>query len=252
MLFRSRESGLYDTKLGMYKVNADLLAASLEIGRARVFSPGWLENESVWLHMEYKFLLEILKSGMMEEFFRDFKKALVPFQPEERYGRSILENSSFIVSSAFSDASLHGTGFVARLSGSTAEFLAMWLLMNVGKKPFVLGPDRKLSLRFEPHLPEFLFLKHDTQKKFINKNGEETTVKIPKDSIAFMFLGKTLVFYHNPRRLDTFGKSRVSVKQISLQTTRGEKIEFKGDTVPSPWSLKVRDERVPRIDIELG
>ena len=42
------------------------------------------------------------------------------------------------------------------------------------------------------------------------------------------------------------------VKQILLQTTRGDKIEFKGDTVPSPYSLKVRDEFIPRIDIELG
>ncbi len=247
-----RESGLYDTKLGMYKVNADLSDVSLEIGRARVFSPGWLENESIWLHMEYKFLLEVLKGNLMEEFFKDFRKALIPFQPEERYGRSLLENSSFIVSSAFKDPSLHGTGFVARLSGSTAEFLTMWLLMNVGKKPFVLGPDKKLSLRFEPRLPEFLFVRQELEKKFIDKNGEQRVVKIPKNSLAFMFLGKTLVFYHNPKRLNTFGQTHVSVKKICLQNTRGQSIEFRGDTVPSPYAARVRDEWVPRIDIELG
>lgn len=247
-----RGSELYDSKLGMYKVNAPFLATSLEVGRACVFSPGWLENESIWLHMEYKFLLEMLKSGMTEEFFKDFQKALIPFQPAERYGRSVLENSSFIVSSAFIDPSLHGGGFVARLSGSTAEFLTMWLIMNVGKRPFILGPDGKLSLRFEPYLPAFLFTKEETERAFISKEGEESKIKIPKDSLAFMFLGKTLVFYHNPKRLDTFGKQRVAVKKITLQNTRGEKVEFRGDTVSGPYAARVRDEFIPRIDIELG
>ncbi|MFN2225738.1 MAG: cellobiose phosphorylase, partial [Anaerolineae bacterium] len=49
---RVRESDLYDRKLGMYKVNASLDGQSHEIGRARAFTPGWLENESIWLHME--------------------------------------------------------------------------------------------------------------------------------------------------------------------------------------------------------
>ena len=176
----------------------------------------------------------------------------MPFQSAERYGRSILENSSFIVSSVFPDASLRGTGFVARLSGSTAEFLNMWLLMNVGKRPFFLGPDGKISLRFEPHLPEFLFTQKEIVRVFVEKDGSERAVKVPKDSVAFMFLGKTLVTYHNPRRLDTFGKLRASVKKIALHEPRGRVTEFKGDTVPSPFSLRVRDEFIPKIDIELG
>ncbi len=247
-----RRSDLYDEKLGMYKVNGCMKEASLEVGRARVFTPGWLENQSVWLHMEYKYLLEVLKSGMHEEFFHDFQKALVPFQPPERYGRSVLENSSFIVSSVFPDDSLHGAGFVARLSGSTAEFLNMWLFMNVGKRPFVLGPDKKVSLRFEPHLPAFLFTQKETVRVFVEKNGQERAVKISKDCLAFMFLGKTLVVYHNPKRLDTFGKLRGAVKKVSLLEGRGRVIEFKGDTIPNPFSLRVRDGFIARIDIELG
>lgn len=248
-----RESAVYDSKLGMYKVSEALESVSLEVGRARVFNPGWLENESVWLHMEYKFLLEMLKNGMDEEFFKDWKKALVPFQPAERYGRSILENSSFIVSSAFFDATLHGAGFVARLSGSTTEFLNMWLFMNVGKRPFILGHDRKLSLRFEPHLPAFLFTQSPVVREWIDSEGRASKISVPKNGFAFLFLGKTLVVYHNPKRLDTFGKLRVSVKKISLSNNRGAVFaEFKGDTVPSPYSGKVRDSVVPRIDIELG
>ena len=52
-----KESDLFDRKLNMYKVNAPLGDQSHEIGRARAFAPGWLENESVWLHMEYRFCL---------------------------------------------------------------------------------------------------------------------------------------------------------------------------------------------------
>ena len=33
-------------------------------------SHGWLENESIWLHMEYKYLLELIRNGMYEAFLR--------------------------------------------------------------------------------------------------------------------------------------------------------------------------------------
>ena len=59
----------------MYKVNAPIASLPPDVGRTRVFAPGWLENESVWIHMEYKFMLEVLKAGLYEEFFEDFKKA---------------------------------------------------------------------------------------------------------------------------------------------------------------------------------
>ena len=117
-----RKSAIFDKGLGMYKICADLTKESEEIGRMRVFPRGWLENDSIWLHMEYKYLLELLKNGLFDEFYEDFYGALVCFLKPAVYGRSVLENSSFIVSSAHPDASLHGTGFVARLSGSTAEF----------------------------------------------------------------------------------------------------------------------------------
>ncbi len=119
-----KESDLYDGELSMYKVNASLADSSFELGRARAFTPGWLENESIWLHMEYKYLLELLRSGLYEEFFADFKKAAIPFQNPEIYGRSIYENSSFIASSRNPNPSCRGRGFVARLSGSTIEFIS--------------------------------------------------------------------------------------------------------------------------------
>lgn len=69
-----RQSGLYDGKLGMYKVNESLAGQPFELGRSRAFTPGWLENESIFMHMEYKYLLECLRAGLYTEFFQTLKK----------------------------------------------------------------------------------------------------------------------------------------------------------------------------------
>ncbi len=129
-------SELYDRKLKMYKLNVPLTKESYEIGRNKIFTPGWLENESIFLHMHYKFLFELLRSGLAEEYFAEIKNGVVAFLDPGRYGRSPLENSSFIASSRFPDARVHGTGFVARLSGSTAEWISMVFYMGMGAQPF--------------------------------------------------------------------------------------------------------------------
>ena len=56
-------SDLRDTKLQMYKMSASLADEPFEIGRMKAFDSGWLENESVWLHMSYKWYLELLRAG---------------------------------------------------------------------------------------------------------------------------------------------------------------------------------------------
>jgi len=170
-----KASGLYDRKLHMYKVNESLSGVSYEAGRALAFTPGWLENESIWLHMEYKYLLELLKSELYFEFTDALQKVAVPFLSPDSYGRSPLENSSFIASSANPDPATHGRGFVARLSGSTAEFLHMWQLMFFGKAPFYLE-DGELKLHFNPCIPHYL----------MPDNG----------CIEATFLGKINVRYH--------------------------------------------------------
>ena len=91
------------------------------------------------------------------------------------YGRSPLENSSFIASSANPDPLIHGKGFVARLSGSTAEFLSIWQIMLLGRELFTLQGGR-LSLALQPLLPAYL------------TRGCET--------IEATLLGKTRVVYH--------------------------------------------------------
>ena len=247
-----RKSPLFDRGLKMYKVNADLTRESDEIGRTRVFPRGWLENESIWLHMEYKFLLEVLRAGLFEDFYDDFKSVLVPFLKPEQYGRSILENSSFIVSSAHVDTALHGRGFVARLSGSTAEFLHMWLFMNVGKNPFRVLPEQGLVLSFEPKLPEWLFTKKRAFIDFTDQNQKAQTIEIPANCYAFNFLGETLVVYHNDKRKNTFGENAVEIQRNVLQYKKdGKTVDLASALIAAPYSEDIRKGKVARIDVYL-
>ncbi len=229
MYQKVRASELYDRQLGMYKVNASLENASFELGRARAFTPGWLENESIWLHMEYKYLLELLKSGLYQEYLADFVQMAVPFQNPDRYGRSIYENSSFIASSRNPDTACHGKGFVARLSGSTVEFLQMWKLMMFGKNTFV---EKKsgLLLQFEPTLPACLI-------------GEDGMVETT-------FMGSTRIVYHFADRKDYFPGS-YQVREIVMQYHDGSVYRTANSFVSSLAAVDVREGKVEAIDVHI-
>jgi len=245
-----RKTEIYDRKLKFYKINEDLSRETEEIGRIRIFPRGWLENESVWLHMEYKYLLELLRSGLSKEFCDTFKEVLVPFLKPECYGRSTLENSSFIVSSAHEDKGLHGQGYVARLSGSTAEFIHIWLMMNIGKKPFHLDARDRLSLSLKPILPGWLFTRRDQEIEMTDTAGQEKKIFVPKNSYAFNLFGKTIVIYHNPKRLDTFGEVRGYIKKIQINYDGKKPAAIINDSVvPSPYAQEIRDRQVAQIDV---
>ncbi len=246
-----KKSGLFDTKLNMYKVNETLADQPMEIGRNRVFSPGWFENESIWLHMEYKYMLEILRNELYAEFYQDFKQVFVPFLNPEVYGRSILEVSSFIVSSANPDPSIHGTGFTPRLSGATAEFIHILLFMTVGQKPFSINDKDELRLCFAPALPDWLFTK-DQKTIRLHEGNQSYEVILPANTFSFMFLGKTLVTYHNPDRKDTFGVGGVSPVSYTVKDYKGNTQHFSTDSLDGKIAADIRNREIQIIDIELG
>ncbi len=204
---RVRANELYDKELSMYRVNASIQNCSFELGRARAFTPGWLENASIWLHMEYKYLLELLQSGLYREFFNDLHTACIPFLSPAVYKRSTLENSSFLASSANPDKSIHGRGFVARLSGSTAEFLSIWRRMFFGVRPFAMEGDT-LVCRLQPAIPAYLI-------------GEERIVRA-------RFLGSMPVAYHMADGADHIpGEYRV--ERITLTRADGSTAAAQGE-----------------------
>lgn len=224
-----KASGMYDKKLSMYKVNESLEKASFELGRAKAFTPGWLENESVWLHMEYKYLLELIKSGLYREYFDDFKKAGVPFLPYETYGRSPLENSSFIASSANPNERIHGKGFVARLSGSTAEFLQMWELMMFGSKLFCLEQG-ELTLSLEPAIPAYL---------------------VPEDGrVCATLFGNIQVIYEAGSSRDLI-PGEYQVTGYELTGTDGKTLQVKGQSLSGEDAARVRDGQVSELVVTI-
>ena len=224
-------SPLYDKKLDMIKINAPIASAGQDIGRITVFSPGWLENESIWLHMEYKYLFELLRNDMAGEFFSLAKTALVPFFNPDIYGRSIYENCSFIVSSAHPDKTQHGQGFVARLSGATAEFISMWIAFTSGLKPFSMS-EKGLCLSLRPLLPAEFFTENNT--------------------FAFNFLGTCRVVYCNASRKDTFGPDAAQVKSYHIKYIDGTSEDIVGNCIYGKSAAAIRDGKAASIEVLMG
>ncbi|KAI7263879.1 hypothetical protein KC345_g9007 [Hortaea werneckii] len=196
-----KQSGLFDPVTSMYRTSVSLEEESHDIGRIRAFTPGWQERESNFLHMSYKYLLELLKAGLYDEFYSELKTSLIPFLDPAVYGRSTLENSSFISTGGNPDPLTHGRGFVARLSGSTAEFLSMWRTMMAGSHLFSME-DGELTLALNPALPGWLF----------DEQG----------NLSFTLLGGTEVTYYNPRHTDTFGEGKAVIQSLTLVFQSGE------------------------------
>lgn len=230
-----KQSGLRDEKLKMYTISASLVGQSYDMGRMMAFSPGWLENQSVWVHMSYKWYLELLRKGLYDQFYEEMVDGMLPFMNPDVYGRSLMECSSFIASSVFMDPSVQGRGFLARLSGSTAEFLSMWVLMMIGSKPFFMDENNELGMQLVPALPLWLFQ---------NSGGTSDSVTQEDDSqnsavltISFKLFASINVTYHNTLKTNLYG---ISPKRYVVGLRDGSTLDIKGPTIPSNIADKIR------------
>ena len=225
-LCRAVDAGeLFDGKLRMYRLCGSLEGESAELGRIRAFTPGVFERESVFLHAELKYLLAMFDAGLYAAAFERLYEALPAFFDPDVYGRSPLENSSYIVSSVHPDASLHGRGFMARLSGATAETLSLWLRVFPGRELFSADGE---GLRFTlaPRLPGRLF------------RGDGT--------LSFAFLGCRFT-YINPSRRDSFGPDGVRPRRL-----RADGLEIEGAALPPELAGRLREGRLKEIYAELA
>lgn len=242
-----RQSALRDNTLNMYTVSASLKGQSFDMGRMMAFTPGWLENESVWLHMSYKFYLELLRAGLYRQFFDEMSSGMLPFISSDQYGRSPMECSSFIASSAFEDPSVRGRGFLARLSGATAEFLSMWVLMMIGPSPFSLDGDTKqLQMRLAPTLPMAFFdgtVGTNNPDLIRQRRDEKIEEGAPVPTISFKLFSSIIVTYHNPEMRDLLGEPP---KRYEVGLRDGSREEIDGPTIPSDLAVKIR--RVVFVD----
>lgn len=236
-----RKSVLVDQPLKMYKLNECLARCPKEIGRARTFSRGWFENESIWLHMSAKYLLELIKNGLYDSFFTDAETMLVPFMNPAVYGRSILENSSFIASSDCPDPQARGRGFVARLSGTTAEFIHIWRLLTTGPEPFRMK-DGQLAFTPEPILPAEWFTETTIETRW-----NEKPISISENAFACALLGDILCVYHNPAKRNTYGDSAVRPVRYVLDG----KQTIGGAEIKGALAREIRDRHIGRLDVWL-
>ncbi len=247
-----RNSELHDPELEMVRCCTWLRDEPLEIGRIKSYARGWIENESIYTHMEYKWLLEVLRSGIYHDFFRDIRKALPPFMEASTYGRSLLENCSFIASSVFPDPLSHGRAFQPRLSGVTCEMLNVWAVMCAGAQPFYVDENRELNLRLRPILDEGFFTSDTVVREFWNGGGQLERLEIPEHSFAFQFLGHTLVVYSNPERRPSFGGIGVKPVEYKLSYRDGSTVTVEADALGKSLAKDVRAGLVRRIDVRLG
>jgi hypothetical protein len=246
------ESGLRDHGLSMYTISANLEGQSIDMGRTMAFPPGWAENQGVWMHMSYKFYLELLRHQLYQEFFDEATSGgLLPFMDSKIYGRSVTECSSFIASSAYEDPAKQGRGFLARLSGSTAEFLSMWVIMFMGPNPFFIDPnDHQLRMQLVPSLPAWIFesregssvdndeeLKNDPLLRLSLKQHPNTL------TVRFKLFSSIQVHYYNLRRTDLFGVSPIRYR-IGLRD--GTVFDVDGPTIGVDLADKIR--RVVFVD----
>jgi hypothetical protein len=249
---RVRKTEIYDTNLQMFKSCEPLTAQPAELGRILAYPSGWIENESIYTHMTYKWLLELLRNGLFEQFMEDVRNTLPPFLSADRYGRSTLENSSFIASSAYPDGTAHGQAFQPRLSGVTAEWLQIWTEMVCGGSPFYLGEDGGLNLCLKPALPEWLFTREAQQRAYWDRLDGWNQIEIPKNCFAFRFLSQVLVLYHNPGRKPSYGADAVSIAGGKVQYREGKVLRLEGDCMGSEIAHDVRSGLVKRMDFDLA
>jgi len=222
---RVRSSPLRDDVLKMYTISASLEGESVDMGREMAFAAGWLENQSVWLHMSYKYYLELLRQKMYEEFFDEMLGGgMLPFFDQKVYGRSLMECSSFLASSAFKDPRDHGRGFLARLSGSTAEFLSMWVLMFIGPNPFFMDEfSGQLQMRLVPSLPRWMF---------------DDSCNCGESTVSFKLFSSIDVTYHNHRgNSDLFN---VGPTRYVIVLRDGTSFRVSGPNIDSELADKIR------------
>ena len=174
------QSELFDKELKVFRTSCSLNNESKELGRICSFNPGWLERESDFIHMTFKYLLGLIKGGYFQEFFDKALTNIPCFMDPSIYGRSIFENVSFISTSVHPNKDIHGQGFYARLTGANSEIIDMQYSLLFGEHLFSLNEDG-LTIDVHPHIPISLFkddkivisLFKDIKVIFLNKHKRD-------------------------------------------------------------------------------
>ncbi|MDY0276505.1 MAG: hypothetical protein RBQ97_00315 [Acholeplasma sp.] len=220
-----RNTEMYDDKLNLYITSKSLDDENLDIGRARAFTKGWLERESCFMHMNFKYLVGLLKSGLYDEYYLEIKNQMPAFMDFNVYGRSVLENVSFIATSNNPNPNQRGRGYVARLTGTTSEAITLFYLMFLGSKPFRYD-DGQLEFVVSPKLAKDFFVNNE---------------------VSFMFLESINIVIFNPKGIDTFA---LQATKYVLSNDK-EKIVVDDNSLKGDLATDIRKKRFTRIEVIL-
>ncbi len=162
------------------------------------------------------------------------------------YGRSLMECSSFLASSAFKDPATQGRGFSARLSGSTAEFLSIWVLMFIGPNPFFLDDGGALKMQLMPALPRWLFeTPSSDESPSIAKLPAAAVVKPVEPamddekpmSLSFNLFSTIRVTYINTKKTDLFDTFPT---KYEINFSDGTVTVVDGAVIPTDLAIRIR------------
>ena len=142
-------------------------------------------------------------------------------------------HSSFIASSKNPNESIHGKGFVARLSGSTIEFISMWKLMFFGKNTFSLDGDGTLMFTPQPAIPDYLIDEKDG-KLFVS------STLLSKVKVTYVFDKKGNYF-----------PGGYEITDISGIYDGGESFTVPGGVLTGEKAHDLRDGRIKELNIKL-
>lgn len=212
-----KNSPLFDAATQMYVTSVPLDEEDLSIGRIRAFTAGWLEREANFMHMSYKFILGMLKAHRYDAFFREIRDAFPCYMDPAKYGRSILENSSFIATSRNPNPRIHGKGYVARLTGTTAEMLSMHVGIFFGYHLFTMTPHG-LAFQLHPVLP----------LSFFNEDKTIQTTLFGQIPVTYIASGEA-TYYTTPSKYEVLRKGKwIIVEGSSIQGELAKLIRSKG------------------------
>jgi hypothetical protein len=97
-----------------------------------------------------------------------------------------------------------------------------------------------------------LFTKEENVTWLKNDEGEWKKVKIQPNNFAFRLFGTTLVTYHNPKRLSTFGKNAAKAQSYRFEYHNGKESTVNGNYVKNPLAGDLRAGKINWIEVLLG
>ena len=133
---------------------------------------------------------------------------------------------------------MHGRGYVARLSGSTAEWISIVFHMALGVEPFRFVGGQ---LRFEPSptIAKWLFTK--------KAEGD-----FEKDTFAVKLFGKTWIVYYNPQKRDTYAGKGLRPVRYRVRYENGRELVHEGKSLPDRLARDLRQGQLSRLTIDLA